>query len=288
MDIEVSIIIVNFNTYQMTKECIDSICQMTQGVEYEIILVDNNSSDGSREYFEKDKRIRLVNANGNIGFGRANNLGFFYSKGDFIFILNSGTILYNNAILQLFNYLKENPNVGCVGSVLKDKNYNVTHSYSTLPIWYKELIGQSTVCADNKNTFPAEVEMITGADIMIRRSVIYTFGLFDPDFFMYYEDTEMMWRYHRSGVKSIIINGPGIIHFGGSSLKNSYKRALMQTEGYYIYLDKTMKWGNRGAKLLLSLKRSITVWKKNWTVKEKSDYILRLFSMAFTNRKVII
>ena len=84
----VSIIIVNYNTKQLTKNCIESIIAKTSGVEYEIILVDNESSDGSQEVFASDKQIKFIEAGENLGFGKANNLGAQYAKGDYIFFLN--------------------------------------------------------------------------------------------------------------------------------------------------------------------------------------------------------
>ena len=88
---DVSIIIVNYNTCQMTKECIDSVFERTFGLDFEIILVDNGSTDGSKSQFEKDSRITYVYSEFNLGFGCANNLGYKFAKGDYVFLLNSDT-----------------------------------------------------------------------------------------------------------------------------------------------------------------------------------------------------
>ena len=98
---DVSIIIVNFKTFLLTKNCIESIIAKTFGVEYEIILVDNASSDGSQEFFANDARIKFIEAGRNLGFGKANNLGVQQAKGDYIFFLNSDTLLLNNAIYEM-------------------------------------------------------------------------------------------------------------------------------------------------------------------------------------------
>ena len=95
---DVSIIIVNYNTKELTAACINSIFQYTEGVEFEVILVDNASTDGSREFFRKDTRIILIESEINLGFGRANNLGYEYSHGKYVFLLNSDTYLLNNAV----------------------------------------------------------------------------------------------------------------------------------------------------------------------------------------------
>ena len=86
---QVSIIIVNYNTKDITENCIASIISQTKDVEYEIILVDNASTDGSKEYFEKRNGIHYIYSNENLGFGRANNLGAKSASGEFLFLLNS-------------------------------------------------------------------------------------------------------------------------------------------------------------------------------------------------------
>ena len=95
MDVSV---IVNYNTKALTKSCIESIFSETCGIEFEVILVDNASSDGSKELFQIDERIIFIESNVNLGFGKANNLGYKYATGKYIFLLNSDTLLKNNAI----------------------------------------------------------------------------------------------------------------------------------------------------------------------------------------------
>ena len=104
---DVSIIIVNFNTRQMTSECIDSIIEKTQGLEFEIILVDNASTDGSKEFFEKDERITYIYSEKNGGFGYGNNLGMKVAKGKYFFLLNSDTLLINNAVKEFYDYAEK-------------------------------------------------------------------------------------------------------------------------------------------------------------------------------------
>ena len=94
---DVSIIIVNYNTKNLTLQCIDSIYEKTNDVSFEIIVVDNNSTEGSQELVSHDKRIVFVEAGENLGFGKANNLGLRQAQGKYIFFLNSDTLLLNNA-----------------------------------------------------------------------------------------------------------------------------------------------------------------------------------------------
>lgn len=128
---DVSVIIVNYNTLGLTSDCIESIIAQTSTVEYEIILVDNASTDGSKEVFAQDKRIKYIYSDQNLGFGRANNLGIREAKGRYLFFLNSDTILLNNAVKLFFDFCEKNPDrkIGAVGAVLKDQNQKNIHSY---------------------------------------------------------------------------------------------------------------------------------------------------------------
>ena len=102
--IDVSIIIVNYNTCKITDACIASVVDKTKGVSYEIILVDNASTDGSKEFFEHDERVIYIYSEINGGFGVGNNIGMKRAKGKYFFLLNSDTILINNAVKEFYDY----------------------------------------------------------------------------------------------------------------------------------------------------------------------------------------
>ena len=128
---DVSIIIVNYNTKELTAACINSIFQYTEGVEFEVILVDNASTDSSKAVFSQDPRVRYIYSDRNLGFGRANNLGIREATGRYLFFLNSDTILLNNAVKYFFDFCEKNPEhkIGALGAVLKDRNLRNIHSY---------------------------------------------------------------------------------------------------------------------------------------------------------------
>ena len=110
---DVSVIIVTYNTLALTRDCIDSIFRHTANVQFEVIVVDNASEDGSYDYFSKDRRIIYVYSQENMGFGRANNLGLEYASGEYIFLLNSDTYLKNNAI-KIFKEAMDVARICCV------------------------------------------------------------------------------------------------------------------------------------------------------------------------------
>lgn len=276
---EMSIIIVNYNTLDITQRCIDSIFKNTHNLLYEVILVDNASKDGSIEYFSADTRIKFIESGANIGFGKANNLGYKYSTGDVILFLNSDTVIFNNVLCNMYKRIKQSyESTGLFGALLYDKDKNITKSYGAFPKWYKEFFPLKNKCICETNVSESkDVDFVSGADLFVKRDCIVKMGLFDPDFFMYYEDTEMAFRYKMGGYNSVILNETGIFHLEGGSPTNSYRRTLTMTQSYFTYLKKTnspFKW--KVIKTLIVMRRLITVWKYNWELREKKEYINRM------------
>lgn len=256
---DVSVIIVNYNTKQLTKDCINSIIEKTAGITYEIILIDNASTDGSVELFSKENNIRFLPQSQNLGFGRANNLGINAAHGKYVFLLNSDTYLCNNAVKMFFDYCENNQdkNIGAVGCLLKDVNLRRTHSFADFPKIRKALFSRLLsplfkLCAKTYNTLdnkslikdhPFKVDYVTGADLFIRKSQLDKYGAFDPDFFMYFEETELQHRLHKAGYQSYILPSPAIVHLEGGSIKKTNKRnmkkMMMVQKSQFIYFKKT-------------------------------------------------
>lgn len=130
--VNVSIILVNYNTVDLTAACIDSIFSYTQNIQFEVIVVDNASSDGSKEFFEKDERIQYIYEYKNHGFGKANNIGASRAKGKYLLFLNSDTLLYENAIFDLFSFLENNRGTVICGGNLVSKDKLPTSSFERI------------------------------------------------------------------------------------------------------------------------------------------------------------
>lgn len=246
---DVSIIIVNYNTREMTAECIESVFRMTAGIEFEVILVDNASTDGSKEYFELDSRITYLYNEENVGFGRANNKGYEYASGKYIFLLNSDTLLLNNSVKLFLDFAERmDSDIACLGCSLVDHNNQPMHSYGFFPTLRRHIldifvnyipgfsIPVGIVPDDAPESF--SVEYITGADLFIRRSVIEQYGFFDPAFFMYYEETDLQKRYAKEGYLSVIIRTPRIMHLHFKNRKPALRHLRLPIEGSYIYYRK--------------------------------------------------
>ncbi|MCR5003269.1 MAG: glycosyltransferase family 2 protein [Bacteroidales bacterium] len=239
---DVSVIIVNYNTLDLTKACIASVMEHTEGLSYEIIVVDNASSDGSAEALSKNSRIRLVEAGSNLGFGRANNLGIDVAEGDYYFFLNSDTVLTDNVIEKLWRFALSRPEAGGVGTLLMSADGTRTHSFGYfespftavktimdhhLSHFTRRPIKTHKVDVGVEVRDPMAVDYVTGADLFVSRKVVSRCGAFDPDFFMYCEESEMQHRWHRSGYVNYVLPVSGIIHYEGGGTKAPSVRKIM-------------------------------------------------------------
>ena len=244
---DVSIIYVNYRTSRLLIDSINSVKEKTQGILYEIIIVDNNSGDGSLAKIQEiHPDVITIQSEKNVGFGRANNLGLKKADGKYIFFLNPDTLLRNNAIGELFRFLELNVNVGACGGNLYDEEGNATTSFSRkYPSFLWELLGIlyiPSLCFSSRRSLffnhegkPIKVASVTGADLMVRRSVLSSIGGFDADFFMNYEETELCLRIHRSGWDIYSVPSAQITHLEGRASYIKQSRLYFLYEGQYIY-----------------------------------------------------
>lgn len=244
---DVSIIIVNYNTKQLLKDCLNSIYEHTKDINFEIIVSDNGSKDGSIEMLKTEfPQVILIENNANLGFGKANNRALAVAKGKYIFYLNSDTILLNNAVKLFFDYFEENKekeNIGALGCNLLDKQGNINASYASYPnfngkikdlihanyglwkhIFFKIIHKKIENTGKHKSIYEkkiGEVGFIIGADLFIENN---EFAKFDEKYFLYLEETDLEWNlYKKTGKKCYLIEGPKIIHLEGESSKETEK-----------------------------------------------------------------
>ena len=254
---DVSIIIVNYKTPKLCIDCINSVFEKTSGIDYEIIVVDNNSEDGSVEILREKfgDTVTVIDAKANLGFGRANNLGAEYASGNALFLLNSDTVLRNNAIKILYDFLYSDDGIGIVGGNLFDAEGRPAHSFKLKPVdlenlkvsgFWKSLKHKLFGVMPEKDFNDTGKELpidgyITVADLMIKKSVFDEVGGFDKDFFMYFEETEMTCRVHAKGYKVYSVPSAEITHLEGASTKAksfSERRQRMFDESAVLYFEK--------------------------------------------------
>lgn len=234
---EVSIIIVNYNTRELIKNCLNSILEQTIGIKFEVIIIDNSSVDGSPQMIKEIfPQFTLIESEVNLGFGKANNLGVKNAVGEIIFFLNSDTVLLNNAIKILYDFIILNTSVGIVGGNLLTSNHQPTHSYlyyfpninfEIFNLWFPfyKIINRNAHY--NYTEKVLDVGYITGADLMIRKQNFEKIGGFDEDFFMYFEETELSSRIKKMGLRIVSVPEALIIHLeGGDNKEISYSKLL--------------------------------------------------------------
>lgn len=248
--VDVSVIIVNYNTKELLRACLNSLYDQTRALDYEIIVVDNHSQDGSLEMLQENfSGVVMLALPENIGFGRANNEGIKIARGRNIFLLNPDTLLVNNAIKILSDFLDEHEDVGVCGGNLYTKNLQPTHSYMLrIPSLLGELNNMlfgylyrwyyGSNIEFNFTEKPIEVGYVTGADMMIRKSVLDEVGGFDVDFFMYFEETELSWRIRKAGYRIMNVPHSKIIHLEGQSITLKENRENMFLASRRLFFQK--------------------------------------------------
>lgn len=255
---DVSIIFVNYNTCKLTLDAIHSVYNHTANLNFEIIVVDNNSIDNSvKEIKNKFPEVIVIENKKNIGFGRANNLGMKIGKGKYFFLLNTDAYLLNNAIEIFYDFMENefNKDVAVVGGTLTLPNGDWNISFGNFPsfksfikgsFWrhfyrksfYEDVEYIPTVVNDK---IPYAVDYVSGANFFVRSKIIEMVGAFNKCFFMYFEETELTFRIKRKllNAQVFIVPNAKIVHIGqGSSLEGvksmKFKLQYLKSKSLYF------------------------------------------------------
>ena len=248
---DVSVIMINYNTFELTANAVESIINNTSGIEYEIILVDNLSPDGSGERL-RDRfggAVTYIQSGANLGTSKAFNLALKEAAGRYILWLNTDILIKDNFIKTLADYMDSHPECGICGGNILDFNGNPAHSFAKNFPSLKEIKRNSGLIRRafskvflrpfhdeyNYSDEPLEVGYITGADMMVRRDVFDEAGAFDEDIFMYAEESEFTFRAVKAtGKKVVCVPYAHIYHLEGASFgknKFSERRFLLSVKG---------------------------------------------------------
>lgn len=233
--LDLSIITISYNTRDILHACLTSIVKYTHGLDYEIIVVSTGSNDGSLEMIEdfsqKDPRVKLVDAKANIGFGRGNNLGVKHALGEYVLFLNSDTLIFDNALKEAVNILREHPEAGAYSCRLLNADRSFQPSGGHFPTFgnvfaWQFFIDDLPVIGDVISSFHPKqrqyeknikMDWVTGAFMMIKKNLFDKVGGFDKNIFMYTEEMELCYRLALAGHQTFYTNSPAIIHLGGAS-----------------------------------------------------------------------
>ncbi|MCB0730854.1 MAG: glycosyltransferase [Ignavibacteriae bacterium] len=235
--IDLSIIIVNYNVKEFLLNLLDSIQHASKKISSEVIVVDNNSDDGSISAIKtKFPSVITIENKNNVGFGAANNQGLEISKGKYILMINPDTLVNENTFEIMLKFLAENPNIGLAGCKVLNPDGSLQlpcrRSFPGPWVSFTKVTGLSklfpkskifakynlTYLDENKSY---EVDAVSGSFMMMTRSAYEKVGGFDTDFFMYGEDLDLCYRVQKSGLKVFYVSETEIIHYKGESTKRS-------------------------------------------------------------------
>jgi GT2 family glycosyltransferase len=305
---KLSVFIVTYNSAALLRPCLDSL--LLQNVpDTEIIVVDNASRDDTVDLVRGHyPAVKLIASDRNLGFGNANNLALQQADGDFIILLNPDATLAPNCLQQAVEHMQQNPGAGMGGGLLQAPNQAWQPSARQFP----SLLNEFLVLSGLANRFPqspffgrsdrswadsqqaAVVDWVPGAFAILRRDLIERIGLFDPRFFLYYEEVDLCRRIHQAGYKVHYWPDLVITHIGGASsqtvdaltFSSSGKQlTLWRMRSQLLYYR---KWhGSFYSSLVMTLEqcwhrlRALRNASKSPTKSDESKNIVRLWQQAW-------
>lgn len=229
-----SIIIINYNTFDYTRNCLESIFEKIESNDFEVIVIDNASSDGSGEKLKKlfGEKARFIMNNQNDGFGKANNICARLAHGDNLLFLNSDVLVNNIDLKEIDSIFEKNKEIVILGlDLLLENRARQEYAFGNFLSLLNVLKRKSNSGLERSDYF--EVDWVSGAALIIRRDLFEKIGGFDEKFFMYFEDMDICRRVKELGYKIWFLKNYSVTHFGGKSSTDIGK----QKEVYYTSQD---------------------------------------------------
>ena len=263
---DLSIIIVSYNTKDLLVDCISSVYRSTDGLDFEILVIDNASADGSAaEVKAKFPGVRVVSNQVNRGFAAASNQGMQLMRGEYALLLNPDSQVPSRSLAKMVRYLEENQSVGIIGCKVLNPDGTLQPSAFPLPRlkdlvlsgfavgwapWGRRL---QRLCSRPylPRKGPVEVGWVSGSCLMIRRETIDRIGLLDENFFLYSEDVDWCIRAKREGWAVVYYPDAAVVHHGGQSAEQNLALKISAFYGKRLYFGR--KHFGRLAHLILRL-----------------------------------
>lgn len=251
--IELSIVIVSWNTHDLLEKCLQSIKNTVPPISYEVIVVDNDSSDGSPDMVETCfPDVKLIRAGKNLGFSAGNNLAIKMVSGMYILLLNPDAELMPDAASRMICFADIHPEVAFVGPKLLNSDGTLQKNGRKFPTLLREILGLTRLYRliwgyyDRKMGWgredfdvTAEVDEVSGACILARKSAVDKVGLLDERFFMYYEETDWCFRMKKAGWKIFYMPEAQVVHHWAAGAKQiGLEGSKIFHKSQYLYFRK--------------------------------------------------
>lgn len=255
----VSIILLNYNSHQFTLDCVESITDRTRDVDYEIIIVDNNSSLTdfyALKPLENHPKVRLVRSRINLGFSGGNMLGVQFANpgADYYYFLNNDCLLRTDVCSQLAAFMEKTPEAGLCGAQMfaGDGSWQQTIGY--LPTVGSKLLGHGFVRRLNPDKYPplrkvytepVRVPFVMGSTLFVRASAFHAIGGFDIAHFLYVEEEDLAKRLQQRGFTAWLVPEAEYVHFTGQSTTRTYDIEKEYYISLFYYFRKYHSWPGR-------------------------------------------
>lgn len=241
----VSVIVVNWNTLRMTLDCLRSIEADCAGLEHEIIVVDNASSDGSPQAIADEMpRVRLIRNEKNLGFARANNQGIAAARGKYLALINSDAVVLPGCVGEMLRHLDAHDDIGLISPRILDRNGALQPNCLRFPGYWNRLCETTglakafgkidwladTHVAERHHDRTRDVDILVGCFWVARAAAVGQIGALDENFFMYGEDMDWCRRFRRGGWRVVYHPAGSAIHFGGASSATAPTRFFIELQ----------------------------------------------------------
>jgi len=241
MQVDIAFITVNYNTLECVKQLANFFSGLDVPFTFTLTVVDNNSTDGSREFLQSRPEINYLQPGENLGYGRGINRGVAATNSKYVCVTNTDVILHRDTLVNLWRFLEERPDAGvCAPRITyedgRDQGMVFKASlFSHYANWYAKLLARYEKLRMARAVSPLRVDGVMGAFFLIRRSVIPSPALFDEDFFFFYEDSALAHTLKDNGVPCFIVPSATIIHLGGKSRSTTSISSFYESK--YLYLQ---------------------------------------------------
>ena len=245
---DISIVIVNWNTKKLLIDCLDSIFKTVNNIPMEIWLIDNASVDGSVEAVKQTyPNVNIIQNRKNLGFAAANNQAFATMQGRYALLLNTDTVLTEGAVAEIYRFMESHPDVAMACGQLLNADGSRQNSFANFPSLASLIFGEALLQllfpkkypGKRKEIFdPMEVDSCIGACLMVRAAAMETVGWLDENFFFFLEETDWAFRMKQAGWRVCIVPSARIFHLQGQSVGHDIRSRILFYRSRYFYFKK--------------------------------------------------